>query len=208
MLRVGLTGGIASGKSSVSILLARLGAVVIDSDALAREVVVAGTSGLAEIEATFGPDVINDDLELDRVAMGRIVFNDEEARQRLESIIHPRVRAGAVEIERMASDSAVVVHDIPLLVETGQADNFDVVVVVDAPSDLQQERLTRERGMSVDEAAARINAQASREQRLAVADHVLTNTGTLSELSTAVDALWAQLTQIRPTATELGQVKP
>ncbi len=198
MLRVGLTGGIASGKSSVSALLARQGAVVIDSDLLAREVVAAGTPGLAEIVDAFGADVLTIDGELDRPAMGRRIFGDAEARRRLESIIHPRVRAQAAEIERLASDESVVVHDIPLLVETGQAENFDVVVVVDAPPDVQRNRLMRDRGLAASEADTRINAQASRDERLAVADRVLVNAGTLDELGEAVDVLWAELTGDQP----------
>jgi len=194
MLRVGLTGGIASGKSSVSALLARQGAVVIDSDLLAREVVAAGTPGLAEIVDAFGADVLTVDGELDRPAMGKRIFGDAEARRRLESIIHPRVRAAAAEIERAASAESVVVHDIPLLVETGQADNFDVVVVVDAPPDVQRGRLRRERGLTASEGDARISAQATRDERLAVADHVVVNDGSLDALQDAVDALWAKLT--------------
>lgn len=203
MLRVGLTGGIGSGKSSVSALLGRLGALVIDSDALAREAVAPGASGLAEIEAAFGRTVLTSDGELDRVAMGALVFHDEAARQRLESILHPRVRARAAEIERTAPTSAVVVHDIPLLVETGQSGDFDVVVVVDAPPDLQRERLMRERGMSFDDAVTRIEAQVRREERLTAADYVLANTGTLSELAASVEVLWAMLSKLQPTAPSL-----
>ncbi len=127
MLRVGLTGGIGSGKSSVSAMLAAHGAVVIDADVLAREVVAAGTPGLAEVVVAFGPDVLTDEGDLDRAAMGRRVFGDDLARERLERIIHPRVRARAAQIEAEAGPDAIVVHDIPLLVETGQADQFDVV---------------------------------------------------------------------------------
>lgn len=203
MLRVGLTGGIGSGKSSVSALLGRLGALVIDSDALAREAVAPGASGLAEIEAAFGRTVLTSDGELDRVAMGALVFHDEAARQRLESILHPRVRARAAEIERTAPALAVVVHDIPLLVETGQSGDFDVVVVVDAPPDLQRERLMRERGMSFDDAVTRIEAQVRREERLTAADYVLANTGTLSELAASVEVLWATLSKLRPAAPSL-----
>jgi dephospho-CoA kinase len=197
VLRVGLTGGIGSGKSTVGSLLAEHGAVVIDSDALAREVVAAGTAGLDAVVDAFGPEVLTESGELDRAAMGRRVFADRAARARLEAVIHPRVRQRAAEIEASAPPDAVVVHDIPLLVETGQAGSFDVVVVVDAPVELQVERLTRERGMTTDEARSRIDAQASREGRLAVADHVVVNDSTPAELSSAVDRLWTQLSRHR-----------
>ncbi len=195
MLRVGLTGGIASGKSTVSALLADYGAVVIDSDLLAREVVAAGTPGLAEVVIAFGPDVVTADGELDRPAMGRRVFGDDEVRGRLEAIVHPRVRARAAEIEAAAPTDAVVVHDIPLLVETGQADTFDIVVVVDAPADVQTERLVRTRGMGEDEARSRIAAQADRGARLAAADHVIVNDGSAGQLKAAVEELWEELTE-------------
>jgi dephospho-CoA kinase len=197
VLRVGLTGGIGSGKSTVGALLAEHGAVVIDSDALAREVVAAGSAGLDAVVDAFGPEVLTESGELDRAAMGRRVFADPAARARLEAVIHPRVRQRAAEIEASAPPDAVVVHDIPLLVETGQADSFDVVVVVDAPVELRVDRLTRERGMTTDEARSRIDAQASREERLAVADHVVVNDSTPAELSSAVDRLWTQLSRHR-----------
>ena len=192
-MRVGLTGGIGSGKSTVSARLAEHGAVVIDADLLAREVVAAGTPGLAEIVTVFGPDVIGPDGELDRAEMGRRVFGGDDARARLEQIIHPRVRARAAEIEAAAGEDAIVVHDIPLLVETGQAGSFDVVLVVDAPPAVQVQRLVQHRGMSEEEARSRIAAQAGREQRLAAADHVLSNDGSLAQLQAAVDQVWADL---------------
>ena len=197
MLRVGLTGGIGSGKSTVGALLAEHGALVIDSDALAREVVAAGSTGLAAVVDAFGPEVLTATGELDRAAMGRRVFADPAARARLEAVIHPLVRRRAAEIEATAPTDAVVVHDIPLLVETGQAGNFDVVVVVDAPVEIQLDRLARERGMTAEEARSRIGAQASREERLAVADHVVANDATLAQLSRAVDRLWTQLSRHR-----------
>jgi dephospho-CoA kinase len=193
MLRVGLTGGIGSGKSTVSARLSEHGAVVIDADLLAREVVAAGTPGLAEIVVAFGPDMVDDNGELDRAAMGRRIFGDDEARGRLEQIIHPRVRARAAEIEAAAGADAIVVHDIPLLVETGQAGSFDVVLVVDAPPEMQVQRLVEQRGMSEDEARSRIAAQAGREQRLAAADHVLSNDGSLEQLQAAADQVWDDL---------------
>jgi dephospho-CoA kinase len=193
VLRVGLTGGIGSGKSAVSSRLASRGAVVIDSDVLAREVVAPGTDGLAEVVKAFGYDVLTPDGELDRPALGRIVFGDEAARRKLEAIIHPRVRARAAEIEAAAPADAVVVHDIPLLVETAQADRFDVVLVVDAPVDVQLERLTTQRGMTEAEAKQRIASQASREDRLAVAGLVVDNSGTLADLDRRTDEVWAEL---------------
>ena len=192
MLRVGLTGGIGSGKSEVSRRLAARGAVVIDSDVLAREVVARGTDGLAEVVEVFG-DVLTAEGELDRPAVGRIVFGDEVARRKLEAIIHPRVRAGAAEIEATAPDDAVVVHDIPLLVETGQAGRFDLVLVVDVPPELQFERLTSQRGMTDEEAKQRIASQATREDRLAAADIVVDNSGSLADLDARIDELWTEL---------------
>jgi dephospho-CoA kinase len=193
VLRVGLTGGIGSGKSAVSSRLAERGAVVIDSDVLAREVVAKGTDGLAEVADAFGDGVLTAEGELDRPAVGRMVFGDESARRKLEAIIHPRVRARAAEIEAAAPADAVVVHDIPLLVETGQADKFDVVLVVDTPVDVQLERLTTQRGMTEAEAKQRIASQASREDRLAVADLVVDNSGTLADLDRRIDEVWAGL---------------
>ncbi|HET6293085.1 MAG TPA: dephospho-CoA kinase [Kribbella sp.] len=194
MLRVGLTGGIGSGKSAVSARLAERGAVLIDSDVLAREVVARGTDGLAEVVEAFG-EVLTPEGDLDRPAVGRIVFGDEVARRKLEAIIHPRVRARAAEIEASSPADAVVVHDIPLLVETGQADKFDVVLVVDVPKELQVERLTGARGMTAEEAEARIASQASREDRLAVADVVVDNSGPLGDLDRLVDEVWAKLAE-------------
>jgi dephospho-CoA kinase len=195
MLRVGLTGGIGSGKSTVSRLLAEHGAVVIDADLLAREVVGAGTDGLDEIVQAFGPEVLTPEGDLDRAAMGRRVFADPVARALLEQVIHPRVRSRAAEIEAGAPSDAVVVHDIPLLVETGQGAGFDVVVVVDAPVDVQVARLTADRRLSEQEARARVAAQATRDERLAVADQVVANDSTLAELRTRVERLWTQLSR-------------
>jgi dephospho-CoA kinase len=196
VLRVGLTGGIASGKTAVADRLAALGAVVIDADVLARQVVDVGTSGLAEVVDAFGPAVRGADGALDRPAMARLVFSDEPARRRLEAIIHPLVREAARRLEAEASDhdpDAVVVHVIPLLVETGQVDAYDVVVVVDVDVDTQIARLVAERGMDPREARGRIDAQASREARLAAADEVIHNTRSLADLQDQVDALWQRL---------------
>ena len=194
MLRVGLTGGIGAGKSEVSRRLAELGAVVVDADLLARQVVAPGTDGLADVVAAFGREVLAPDGALDRAALGARVFSDDDARRQLEAIIHPRVRAQAAKLEAAARHDAVVIHDIPLLVETGQADRFDAVVVVDAADDIRMERLVRGRGMSPTDARARIAAQASRSERLAAADHVVSNDEGLSELDAAVEQLWRRLT--------------
>jgi len=193
MVRVGLTGGIGSGKSEVSRRLAARGAVVIDADVLAREVVAPGTEGFAAVVAAFGDAVVGPDGALDRPALGRLVFADLEARRRLEAIIHPRVRARAAEIEAAAPSGAIVVHDIPLLVETGQAGRFDLVLVVDVPPEVQLDRLVQQRGMSPEEAQARIASQAVREDRLAAADVVVDNSGTLAELDDRLDEIWPRL---------------
>lgn len=193
-MRVGLTGGVASGKSTVAAMLTELGAVVVDADAIAREVVAAGTPGLAAVVAEFGEELLTEDGELDRPAMGRLVFHDDDARRRLEAIVHPLVFERYAEQEATAPEGALVVHDIPLLVESGRASEFDAVVVVDVPRELQVERMLRDRGWSLVDAEARIAAQATREQRLAVATHVIENTGTLDELRARVAAVHAALT--------------
>jgi len=192
-MRVGLTGGVASGKSTVSALLTELGAVVIDADLLAREVVAAGTEGLAEVVEAFGPQVLTADGELDRPAVGVIVFADEKKRRMLEAVIHPRVRERGRQLEADAPPGSIVVHDIPLLVETGQPSHFDAVVVVDVPVEVQVQRMTDLRGLSREEAEARIAAQATREQRLAAATHVIDNTGTLDELRARVAKVYDEL---------------
>lgn len=190
---MGLTGGVASGKSTVSAMLRDLGAVVVDADLLAREVVAPGTDGLAEVVEAFGEGVLTPDGELDRPAVAAVVFADEDARRRLEAIIHPRVRQRGAELEASAGPDAVVVHDIPLLAETGQAGSFDAVVVVDVPVETQVERMVELRGMSEEEARARVAAQATREQRLAIATHVIDNTGTLEDLRERVTEVFAEL---------------
>ena len=191
--RVGLTGGVASGKSTVSAILAELGAVVIDADQLARAVVAPGTEGLARVVEEFGPEVLTENGELDRPAVGAIVFADDEARRRLEAIIHPLVRARGAELEAAAPEGALVVHDIPLLAETGQADAFDAVVVVDAPVQTQVARMTALRGWTAEDAQARVAAQATREQRRAVATYVIDNTGTLEDLRDRVTEVFEEL---------------
>jgi dephospho-CoA kinase len=190
---VGLTGGVASGKSTVSGLLRDLGAVVVDADALAREVLEPGTPGLAAVVAEFGPEVLDVQGALDRTRLGALVFADPARRAALEDIVHPLVRARAHDLEEAAPPGALVVHDIPLLVETGQAGAFDAVVVVDVPVDVQVARATRDRGWSEDEARARIAAQASRADRLAAATYVVDNSGTLEDLRQRVAEVFAEL---------------
>ena len=196
---IGLTGGIGAGKTAVARRLAELGAVVIDSDSLAREVVAAGTPGRDEVVAVFGDAVLGPDGELDRAALGRIVFADPDARRRLEAIVHPRVRARAAEIAASAPPDAVVVNDVPLLVEANLAAHYDMVVVVLADERTRVLRLVRERGLAEADARARIAAQATDEQRRAVADVVIVNDGTVEELRARVDEVWRAAIMSRAT---------
>jgi dephospho-CoA kinase len=199
MLRVGLTGGIGSGKSEVSSRLAAHGAAVIDADQSARDVVAPGTPGLAQVVAAFGDGVLRPDGSLDRPALGKIVFSDEAALGKLNAIVHPLVHRHMAEAEERAirevGDEAVIVHDIPLLTEGGQSRSagFDLVIVVDVPPEVQLARLTNHRGMTQEDAAARMAAQATREQRLAIADVVIDNSGTLADLDKRVGEVWADL---------------
>ncbi|MEB7448051.1 dephospho-CoA kinase [Arthrobacter koreensis] len=190
MLKVGLTGGIAAGKSLVARTLADCGAVLVDADALAREVVEPGTDGLAAVVDAFGPQVLAADGTLDRAALAAIVFGNEEKRATLNSIVHPLVRARAGELAARVPEDGILVQDIPLLVETGQAGNFDFVLVVEAPEEERLARMVRDRGMTPGDARARIAAQATAEQRAAVADAVLENTATPEDLVEAVRGLW------------------
>lgn len=191
--RIALTGGIASGKSTVSRRLAELGAVVVDADLLAREVVEPGTPGLAAVVEEFGEGILAPDGSLDRPALGAVVFGDAARRRALEAIIHPLVHAAGAALEASAPEGALVVHDIPLLAEGSRSSEFDAVVVVDTPVETQMERMVRDRGMSPEDAAARIAAQATREQRRAIADVVIDNSGTVEELLAQVDAVHADL---------------
>jgi dephospho-CoA kinase len=193
VLRVGLTGGIGAGKSTVSALLAERGAVVIDYDLLAREIVEPGQPGLLAIRERFGDGVILADGTLDRPALGAIVFGDPQALADLNGITHPAIRDLAADREREAGPDAIVVHDNPLLVEMGAHELCDAVVVVDVPVEVQVERLTSLRGMSADEARARIGAQASRDDRTGTADLVIDNTGPESELAVIVGGAWDEL---------------
>lgn len=190
MLKIGLTGGIASGKSLVATRLQELGAVVVDADAIAREVVEPGTQGLAAIVAVFGPEILDAGGRLDRPRLGGIVFREPERRAELNGIVHPLVRERAAAVIAAAPEDAVVVQDIPLLVETGQQRNFHLVLVVDAPEDVRLQRMTGHRGMTESDARSRMAAQASRQDRLDAADVVLTNAGTRGELLAVVDRLW------------------
>ena len=195
VLRVGLTGGIGSGKSAVSAMLAAHGATVVDADLLAREVVAPGTAGLAEVVEEFGQEVLLPDGGLDRAALGRRVFGDPAALKRLNGLLHPRI--GALTAERYAAAEAagarVLVHDVALLVENGLAPVYDAVVVVAATPQTQLTRLVALRGMSEQDARARIDAQARLADKLAVATHVVHNDGPLEELAPQVDAVWADL---------------
>jgi dephospho-CoA kinase len=192
--RIGLTGGIASGKSTVSAILRELGVTVIDADVLAREVVERGTPGLDRVVAEFGPGLLTPQGDLDRPAMGRLVFSDEDARRRLEAIVHPLVYERIRQLEDDAPDGAVVVHDIPLLTENARAGDFDAVIVVDVPEEVQVERMVRDRGWTEDDARARISSQATREQRRAIATYVVDNTGTHEDLRRRVAEVLAELT--------------
>ncbi|MBI1377198.1 MAG: dephospho-CoA kinase [Frankiales bacterium] len=201
-MRVAVTGGIGSGKSAVSARLARHGAVVVDADAIAREVVEPGTPGLAAVAAEFGPSVLTADGRLDRAAMAALVFADDERRRALEAIVHPLVGARSAELIAAAPPDAVVVYDVPLLAESaggalGRVEGLDAVVVVEAPLAARVERLVT-RGLSEADARARIAAQATDEERRRIADHVVVNDGDLADLDARVDVLWAALA---PSAT-------
>lgn len=196
MLLVGLTGGIGSGKSEVARRLAALGAVLIDADVLARDVVAVGTPGLAEVMAAFGPAVVGADGSLDRDALAARVFGDPEALAQLNAIVHPLVGARTAELVAaavQADPNAIVVNDVPLLVEAGLASRYGAVVVVAATPETQLRRLVEQRGMSEADARARIAAQAPLEDKLAVADYVVRNDGDLDALDTQVRELWQAL---------------
>ncbi|MFD7693579.1 dephospho-CoA kinase [Streptomyces sp. NPDC059805] len=193
MLKVGLTGGIGAGKSEVSRLLVEHGAVLIDADRIAREVVAPGTPGLAAVVEAFGEDVLAADGSLDRPKLGSIVFADPERLAVLNSIVHPLVGARSRELEEAAADDTVVVHDVPLLTENGLARLYDLVIVVDAGPATQLDRLVRLRGMTEEDARARMAAQATREQRRAIADIVIDNDVPLEELRRRVKDVWEEL---------------
>lgn len=191
-MQIGLTGGIGSGKTTAARRFAELGALVVDADAVAREVVEPGTEGLAAVVGAFGPGLLDPTGRLDRPALAAIVFGDAAARARLNGILHPLIRRRVAERIAAAPAGTVVVQDVPLLVETGQAGAFDLVVVVETPEALRVRRLVADRGMPAGQARARMAAQASDEQRRAVADVVLVNDGTPADLRTQVDRLWTE----------------
>ncbi|MGX5209075.1 dephospho-CoA kinase [Streptomyces violaceus] len=193
MLKVGLTGGIGAGKSEVSRLLVACGAVLIDADRIAREVVAPGTPGLAAVVEAFGEQVLARDGSLDRPKLGSIVFADAARLATLNSIVHPLVGARSRELEEAAAEDAVVVHDVPLLTENGLAPLYDLVIVVDATPETQLDRLVRLRGMTEEDAHARMAAQATREQRREIADVVIDNDVPLEELERRVKEVWAEL---------------
>ncbi|MBN0043981.1 dephospho-CoA kinase [Streptomyces actuosus] len=193
MLKVGLTGGIGAGKSEVSRLLVECGAVLIDADRIAREVVAPGTPGLAAVVDAFGEEILAEDGSLDRPRLGAVVFADPDRLAALNAIVHPLVGARSRELEQAASDDAVVVHDVPLLTENGLAPLYDVVVVVDASPKTQLDRLVRLRGMTEEDARARMAAQATRDARREIADIVIDNDVPLERLRQRVREVWAQL---------------
>jgi dephospho-CoA kinase len=193
MLKVGLTGGIGAGKSEVSRLLVEHGAVLIDADRIAREVVAPGTPGLAAVVEAFGEEVLTADGSLDRPKLGSIVFADPEKLAVLNSIVHPLVGARSRELEEAAAADAVVIHDVPLLTENGLAPLYDLVIVVDASPETQLDRLVRLRGMTEEDARARMAAQATREQRRRIADVLIDNDVPLDALHKRVTEVWEDL---------------
>jgi dephospho-CoA kinase len=191
-VRVGLTGGLGSGKSTVAAMLAEHGAVIIDADAIAFEVVRAGTPGFDAVVARFGPDVVGADGELARARLAEIVFSDDAARDALNEIVHPLVAERSAQLMGGVADDAIVVYDVPLLAENDLAGGFDVVVIVEAGLATRLRRLAA-RGLPEPMARARIAVQASDEQRRAIADVVLDNDGSREALAAQVDALWRRL---------------
>ncbi|MET8832245.1 dephospho-CoA kinase [Streptomyces sp. NPDC004610] len=204
MLKVGLTGGIGAGKSEVSRLLVEYGAVLIDADRIAREVVAPGTPGLAAVVEAFGRDVLAADGTLDRPRLGSIVFADPDRLAVLNSIVHPLVGTRSRELESAAADNAVVVHDVPLLAENALAPRYDLVIVVDVDPATQVDRLVRLRGMTEADARARMAAQATREQRLKIADIVIDNDVPLEQLRTQVRDVWDELQRRAGSAGAAG----
>lgn len=192
MLRVGLTGGIGAGKSTVASLLAERGATVIDADAIARDLVVPGSAALAALVTEFGPRILRQDGSLDRGELASLAFSDARAIERLNAIMHPAIREESAR-RIAAATTDVVVHDMPLLVETGQVDLVDMVVVVDCPVELQVERAVGQRGLAREDVERRIAVQATRDARLAAADMVIDNSGAPEATRAQVDELWALL---------------
>jgi dephospho-CoA kinase len=212
VLRVGLTGGIGSGKSEVSKRLAAYGAALIDADVAARAVVEPGTAGLGEITAVFGPEVLRPDGRLNREQLGQIVFADDGARAKLNAIVHPLVHERTQQLEQQANATlgpgGIMVHDVPLLAENGLQNGFDTVIVVDAPDDQRLQRLIETRGMTAEHARERMAAQASRDQRLAIADIVVDNSGTLADLDQQVAEVWSVLHDLAGRGDGTGMSDP
>jgi len=199
MVRIGLTGGIGAGKSTVAGRLRELGATIIDADQLAREVVEPGTPGLAAVIEAFGPEVLLPDGRLDRPALGRIVFGDAEKRGRLNAILHPLIGERTQALIEAAPLDAVLVHDIPLLAENQLAPGFQLVIVVDAPEPERIRRLVEDRGMTEGEAVSRIRAQATDAERRKIADVVIDNSGSRTATLAQVDDAWRE--RIEPLRT-------
>ena len=212
MLRVGLTGGIGSGKSEVSKRLAAYGAALIDADVAARAVVEPGTPGLGEITAVFGPQVLLPDGRLNRERLGQIVFADDSALAKLNAIVHPLVHERTQQLEQQATATlgpgGIIVHDVPLLAENGLQNGFDTVIVVDAPDDQRLQRLIETRGMTAEHARERMAAQAGRDQRLAIADIVVDNSGTLADLDQQVAEVWSVLHDLAGRGDGTGMSDP
>lgn len=200
-LRIGLTGGIASGKSAVADLFAALGVVVIDTDVIAREVVESGTKGLEAIRAAFGDEILNSDGTLDRAALRSLAFADNHNREKLETILHPLIRAETLSRSEAHVDTPYQILVVPLLLESGFAELVDRILVVDCPVETQIERLIARDGSSRETATAIINAQISREERLAVADDVILNDGSPEALNPAVATLHRKYLQLAASAS-------
>lgn len=199
MTRVALTGGIGSGKSAVADLLRERGCVVIDADALAREAVAPGSAGLVEVVGEFGPEVLDSAGHLDRGALAALAFSSPDRRRALEGILHPRIAARRQELLREQPEDVIVFCEVPLLVETGGRSGWDAVIVVDCPDDIRLQRLVEGRGMALDDARRRMSAQASREERLAIADYVIDNSGSRSSLSDQVSDILRSIDAARGT---------
>jgi dephospho-CoA kinase len=195
-MAIGLTGGVGSGKSTVAALLAEHGAVIVDADLIAREVVEPGTPGLAAVVDEFGPGILGPNGSLDRPKLAAVVFDDAAARLKLNAILHPIIQRRSDEVAAQAGPGAVVIYDVPLLVEGGPGGRFDKIIVVEAPVELRLERLAA-RGLPREQAMARMAAQASDEQRRSVADELIINDGSLQDLKVAVDAVWDRLASRR-----------
>lgn len=198
MFLIGLTGGIASGKSTVAKLLASHGAETIDADQVAREVVKAGSTGLSTVVEEFGEKVLSDNGELDREKLGAIIFADPDRRLKLESILHPLIKTRTTQLIA-ESKKMVVVYAVPLLVEANVDYQFDMIVTVEAGVDNQIARIVKSRGLTTDQAKDRIHAQASRQEREAIADAVIDSSGTHEQLGTQVDALWERIQLALPS---------